>query len=193
VLIVTRTLEMLAPPAYPDRALPDGVRIERVEELSPEYARFLYALVGGPWSWNDRLPWTRGRWEEDLAVPGTETSVLYGGGAPLGYVQIQPAPHHDGAHVEIRYLGLVHRAFGRGWGAALLEHGVHAAWTLPRRHALPPVTRVWVHTCTLDGPAALANYEARGFVEVGRETTEIPPPCGPALGPWRATTGSVPR
>jgi hypothetical protein len=24
-------------------------------------------------------------------------------------------------------------------------------------------SRVWVHTCTLDGPHALANYEARGL------------------------------
>ena len=24
--------------------------------------------------------------------------------------------------------------------------------------------RVWVHTCTLDGPHALANYQARGLV-----------------------------
>jgi hypothetical protein len=35
-------------------------------------------------------------------------------------------------------------------------------------------TRVWVHTCTLDHPAALANYQARGmkiyYVEA-QETT----------------------
>jgi len=26
------------------------------------------------------------------------------------------------------------------------------------------VERVWLHTCTLDGPHALTNYHARGFV-----------------------------
>jgi len=31
-------------------------------------------------------------------------------------------------------------------------------------------TRVWLHTCTLDGPAALPNYLARGFVATRRET-----------------------
>jgi hypothetical protein len=25
-------------------------------------------------------------------------------------------------------------------------------------------SRVWVHTCTLDHPASLANYQARGLV-----------------------------
>ena len=29
--------------------------------------------------------------------------------------------------------------------------------------------RVWVHTCDLDGPAALPNYRARGLVECGTE------------------------
>jgi hypothetical protein len=27
----------------------------------------------------------------------------------------------------------------------------------------PAPSRVWVHTCTLDHPGALANYQARGF------------------------------
>jgi hypothetical protein len=45
------------------------------------------------------------------------------------------------------------------------------------------VVRVWVHTCTLDGPTALRNYEARGFrvydtVEEEQEVAEVPP------GPW---------
>jgi hypothetical protein len=45
------------------------------------------------------------------------------------------------------------------------------------------VRRVWVHTCTLDGPAAKANYEARGFrvvsTAVEHRDTSAPPP-----GPW---------
>ena len=40
--------------------------------------------------------------------------------------------------------------------AKLLSAGVQRAWDRGAR-------RVWVHTCTLDGPNALANYCARGF------------------------------
>jgi hypothetical protein len=36
---------------------------------------------------------------------------------------------------------------------------------------LKDTRRVWVHTCSLDGPAALPNYEARGMVRFA-ETTE---------------------
>ena len=32
--------------------------------------------------------------------------------------------------------------------------------------------RVWLHTCTLDDPAALPNYLARGFVPVKTEMYE---------------------
>ena len=54
---------------------------------------------------------------------------------------------------------------------------------------LPPTARVWVHTCTLDGPAALANYQARGLVVYAEEITEeIVPAHSP--GPWSATTGA---
>lgn len=36
-----------------------------------------------------------------------------------------------------------------------------------------PTERVWVHTCTLDGPHALANYRARGLT-VYRTEDEAP-------------------
>ena len=47
----------------------------------------------------------------------------------------------------------------------MLSRALHPAW------ALRP-ERVWVHTCTLDHPAALANYEARGMriYRTGTET-----------------------
>jgi hypothetical protein len=47
-----------------------------------------------------------------------------------------------------------------------LDEAVQRAW------ALAP-NRVWLHTCTLDHPAALSNYLARGFVPFGEETYEV--------------------
>jgi hypothetical protein len=35
---------------------------------------------------------------------------------------------------------------------------------------------VWLHTCTLDDPAALPNYRARGFRPYKQETYVIAPP-----------------
>ncbi|MBM7498886.1 GNAT family N-acetyltransferase [Oerskovia paurometabola] len=186
--VLTTTLQMLQAPDRPPRAVPDGVRLERTVGVRPEYARFLYGLVGGPWSWTDRLGWTREQWAAELQVPGTEFWILYGEDGPWGYVQLQPVVAEDRTHVEVRYFGLAEQAIGRGLGGVLLEHGVAAAWSLPRRFDLPRVARVWVHTCSLDGPAALANYEARGFVVCGTKETDEDVPSQP-LGSWTSTGG----
>ncbi|MFD6517692.1 GNAT family N-acetyltransferase [Rhodococcus sp. NPDC060176] len=190
--VTTTTLEMLAAPTRVARPLPDDARLDRPATVSPEYARFLYGLVGGPWYWTERLCWSQQQWADDLAVVGTEFLILYGEGAPLGYVHLQPIPIDDGIQVEIRYFGLVEQAIGRGLGSLLLEHGIDAAWSLSARHDLPVVTRVWVHTCTLDGPAALANYQARGLVICGVADTDEPMPAQP-LGSWASTGGPTER
>ena len=187
--VTTWSLQMLRPALQPPRPFPEDVRLDLATGIAPEYARFLYGLVGGDWYWTDRLPWTRQQWADELAVPGTEFWIIYREGVPMGYVQLQPVAQSDGTQVEIRYLGLAQQAIGCGLGGRLLEHGIAAAWSLPGRSGLPPTARVWVHTCTLDGPAALANYQARGLVVYAEEITEeIVPAHSP--GPWSATTGA---
>ncbi len=186
--VTTWTLEQTTRPATPPGPLPADVRVDRALRISPEYARFLYGLVGGPWRWVDRLGWDRARWEQELTVPGTEHLVAYGDGQPLGYAHLQPQVHAAGSQVELRYFGLVETAIGRGLGRALLERAVAAAWTLPERHHLPPVRRVWLHTCSLDGPSALANYRARGFVVLDERVTDEDVPSAP-LGSWVSTGG----
>ncbi|BAS10948.1 acetyltransferase [Arthrobacter sp. Hiyo4] len=106
----------------------------------------------------------------------------------MGYVHLQPVVIGDATHVEIRYFGLSEQAIGRGLGGRLLEHGITAAWSLTQRFHLPQVSRVWVHTCTLDGPAALANYQSRGFVPCGTEEDDTEVAEQP-LGSWASTGG----
>ena len=47
----------------------------------------------------------------------------------------------------------------------MLTEAAEAAWALG-------ASRVWLHTCTLDHPGALANYLARGFRPFRTETYE---------------------
>jgi GNAT superfamily N-acetyltransferase len=180
--IVTWTLESRTPPTAPPRPVPDGVRLDHPTAVDPEYARFLYGYVGGPWRWTDRLGWTREQWEDELAVPGTSFWIPTADGVPLGYVQLQPLLEEDGTHVEIRYFGLAAPGLGRGLGGPLLEHAITNAW------AIPGTVRVWVHTCSLDGPAARPNYEARGLALCRTETTDEDVPEAP-LGAWVSTGG----
>ncbi|WP_214108838.1 GNAT family N-acetyltransferase [Acrocarpospora catenulata] len=135
------------------------VEIVRAELPSPEFSRFLYTAVGGGWHWTDRLTWTPEQWSDWLAAE-VETWVAYERGTPAGYAQLQGQPE---GNVEIAYFGLLPYAMGKGIGGHLLAFALERAWDLAERLPRETTRRVWVHTCSLDGPAALPNYQARGF------------------------------
>ena len=141
--------EHLAPAPRPDAC----ARVEKVEQCPPSFFRYLYAAVGGPYHWIDRLPWTDDDIRRYLATPGIGLWVLYEAGAPAGYFELK---RHDDGSVEIVYFGLLPEFIGRGLGKYMLTEAAREAW---RQGA----GRVWLHTCTLDGAAALPNYRARGF------------------------------
>jgi GNAT superfamily N-acetyltransferase len=77
-----------------------------------------------------------------------------------GYAELDPAQLP--ASIEISNFGLLPGFAGLGLGGHLLSFAVSRALTL--------APRVWVHTCSLDGPHALANYEARGLTLFSTET-----------------------
>ncbi|MFE4963352.1 GNAT family N-acetyltransferase [Streptomyces sp. NPDC056660] len=182
IVVTTWYLEQTSPADLLPAAAPDGdaVRIVRAEVPSPEFSRFLYASVGGDITWTDRLSWSHARWQEHLERPGTETWVAYDRGTPAGYIEL--APEDDGG-VEIAYFGLVPAFRGRRIGGHLLSYGAARAWDLAERwDGRPPTKRVWVHTCSLDGEHAMANYQRRGFQLFDTKTEEEP--AVPAPGPW---------
>lgn len=140
---------------------------------SPELSRFLYTAVGGPWYWRDRLSWSLTRWQRYLQRPEVQTWVAYSEGTPAGYIELE---HQQGGDVQIAYFGLLPSFTGRGLGGHLLTVGIDRAWAME-------ATRVWVHTCSLDGPTALANYEARGMQRYRSEIQWVDLPDAPD-GPW---------
>jgi GNAT superfamily N-acetyltransferase len=159
--VTTVHLEMLDPAALrPARDPGPSFAARRALAVCPELNRFFYVTVGAEWSWKDRLPWSLDAWRTWLDRPEVETWIGYLQDTPAGYVEIEA---QAGGSVEIVYFGLLPSFLGRGLGGALLTAAVRRAWA---RGAM----RVWVHTCSLDHPAALANYRARGFTEFKRET-----------------------
>ncbi|MEV4440989.1 GNAT family N-acetyltransferase [Streptomyces sp. NPDC049577] len=162
--LTTWSLEQTSPDDLRPARIPDeasGIRIVRAEVPSPELNRFFYTGVGGDLRWTDRLPWSEERWLEFLDRPGMETWVAYERGTPAGYIELDPQP--EGA-VEISLFGLLERFRGRRIGGHLLSFGTARAWDLAERWPGREATRrVWVHTCSWDGPHALGNYERRGF------------------------------
>jgi len=171
--LTTHYLEMTAPDQLVPARVPEPEpRIERACVPLPELNRFLYTAVGGDWYWRDRLAWSHAEWLQWLDRPAVQTWVLYDRGTIAGYIELEK---QSGDDVEIAYFGLIPRFIGRGLGGHLLTVGIRQAWAMQAQ-------RVWVHTCTLDGPAALANYQARGL-RLYREQTVQKPDTGAPDGP----------
>jgi GNAT superfamily N-acetyltransferase len=146
-------------PFYPKHASLEGIEVRHARVPSPELQRFLYRAVGGDYYWTDRLDWTRAQWLE--ASERWQLHVLYVQDTMAGYFNLEPR----GVNVDIAYFGLLPQFAGKGLGGYLLSEAVRRARDLG-------ATRVTVNTCSLDGPQALRNYEARGFRIHRTETLE---------------------
>jgi ribosomal protein S18 acetylase RimI-like enzyme len=172
--VTTWYLEMRAvSQLVPSRQSSIPHRVERVERPSAEFSRYLYTAVGGPYRWTDRLAWTKARWARHLARQQVTLYTVQVGGAPAGYVELEQQPRGD---VQLVYFGILSEYFGRGLGGAFLTRAIQLAWQQPA------AARVWVHTCTLDSPAALANYRARGFIVFHQKTRAVE--LSPTPEPW---------
>lgn len=132
----------------------EGLDIREAQLKQWPLNRFLYQYVGGPWDWKDKLTWTDQQWQAYAEVDNLRTWVAYQQGSPAGYFELERQP---GNEVEIKYFGLAEAFIGKGFGGCLLSRAIEEAWHWGN------VTRVWVHTCSLDHPGALSNYQARGF------------------------------
>jgi GNAT superfamily N-acetyltransferase len=125
----------------------------RIEIPCPELNRFFYTTIGCRWWWYSRLPWDYARWLAYLDRPEVETWIANVAGTPAGYFELER--QKDGS-VELAYFGLLPGFIGKGIGGSFLTTAINRAWDMG-------AVRVWVHTCNLDHPQALLNYQARGF------------------------------
>ena len=135
----------------------------RAHSPTVSFYRYLYNEVGGPWLWYERRRMSDRRLAQLVQDPAIEVQVLQVGGVPAGYAELD---RRTPGEIELAYFGLVPDFIGRGLGAYFLAWAVHRAWDLAPR-------RLWVHTCSLDHPRALATYLGAGFAEYSRETVQI--------------------
>jgi len=154
----------------PDLAVPRAPRPEvmvlRAQRPPLSFYRYLYEHVGGPWLWYERRQMSDERLAAIVHDPAVELDVLYVGGVPAGYAELDC---RTSGEIELAYFGLIEEFIGRGLGAYFLAWTVNRAWQRDPR-------RLWVHTCTLDHPRALDTYLAAGFAEYARESVRIADP-----------------
>jgi GNAT superfamily N-acetyltransferase len=146
--------EMHAPGELRPARLDDAsIRVEHAVLCTPALWRFLYGEVGRRYQWVDRLGWSDDQIRAHLSGGAVSIWLLTVQGTPAGYFEL----HRDAdGGVEISYFGLFEEFMGRRLGAHMLTHAVEQAWRMTS-------SRVWLHTCSLDHPAAVGNYLARGF------------------------------
>ena len=73
-------------------------------------------------------------------------------GTTAGYFEL----NSQDRDLELAYFGLLTPLVGKGLGGGLLSAGIENTRGTETH-------RIWVHTCSLDHPNALKNYQARGF------------------------------
>jgi GNAT superfamily N-acetyltransferase len=158
VATIVTTLEMRArPPLRPMPASP--FRLVRWERPASDRYRALFRRVGARWLWFSRLVMAEAALRAILDDPRVAVfAAVDRAGIEIGMLELD---FREAGACELSYVGLVPELAGRGHGDWLMAEALARAWT-------KGITRVWVHTCTLDHPAALGFYRRHGFVPIAR-------------------------
>lgn len=162
---VVTHLEMAAPP--PPRGGPEGDwMLRRVASPDIAWFRALYRRIGEDWLWYSRLVMPDADLAAILQSPQVEVYALESGGADEGLLELDFRTPGD---CELAFFGVTAPLIGSGAGRWLMTQALARAWSAA-------VSRVWVHTCTFDHPAALAFYQRSGFRPFRRQIEIVDDP-----------------
>ena len=164
----TRTyLEMTDMPTRASLPAPAGrVALMRCHKPTLAFYRFLYGEVGRNWLWYERLLLDDAALLDLIRRENVEIYVLYVDGCPAGFTELTFDPSGD---CEISYFGMMPDFVGGGYGRYLLNWAIDYAWSAK-------ISRLWLHTCTMDSPRALPFYQRAGFRAYHREELEVADP-----------------
>lgn len=156
---VVTYLTMPAPvPARPERAdAPWSLRPVAHPDL--DWYRALYCRIGADWLWSSRLTLTDEALSAILGDAGVDVYTLSADGRDEGLLELD---FRVPGACELAFFGVTPPLVGTGAGRWLMNRAMALAWARP-------IQRFWVHTCTLDAPAALPFYMRSGFLPVARK------------------------
>ncbi|QOZ79582.1 GNAT family N-acetyltransferase [Bradyrhizobium sp. CCBAU 53351] len=152
IAAVVTHLEMTVPPARRDDP-PGAWSLRKVDTPALDWYRDLFRRVGEDWLWFSRARMT----DTDLAAiihaPDVEIYALTADGSDEGLLELD---FREPGQCELAYFGVTSGLIGTGAARFLMNRALERAWSRD-------VRRVWVHTCTLDHPSAVAFYQRSGF------------------------------
>lgn len=156
---VVTYLTMPAPaPVRPERAdAPWSLRPVTRPDL--DWYRDLYRRIGADWLWSSRLTLTDEALSAILGDADVRVQALSVDGGDEGLLELD---FRVPGACELAFFGVTPALVGTGAGRWLMNRAIALAWARP-------IQRFWVHTCTLDAPAALPFYVRSGFLPVERK------------------------
>lgn len=155
-------LELRTAPTNKPPVAPAKASVLTVDRPPARYYRYLYDLVGSDYHWTGRRRLSDQALTSLLHHPEHALHVLHVAGTPAGFAELDQRCHDQ---IELVQFGLGPAFLGQGLGKWFLD------WTYRKVWESAP-QRLWLHTCTLDHPAALPNYRQAGFVVYHQETTQ---------------------
>jgi len=158
--VTVHYLEIQAPSNRFVPAPREGLTVLHVPSPTVPYYRSLYNSVGKDFRWLTRRKMSDEQLAAIIGDPLDELHVLHVEGTPAGFAELDRRKPNE---IELVQFGLMPDFIGQGLGKWFLQSTIDMAWSHEPK-------RFWLHTCTLDHPAALPNYLKAGFMLYKQET-----------------------
>lgn len=173
--MVVTYLEMTEAAPLRGAPLPPGLTFAPLPRDVPVY-RDLFRRVGQDWLWFGRLELDDAELHEILTDPDVALFTLMQDGTPQALLELD---FRQAGACELAYFGVASPLIGTGAGAYLMDQAIARAWAAD-------ITRLHVHTCTIDSPQALGFYLRSGFKPYRRQIEVAPDPRLAGLHPMDA-------
>ena len=150
---VVTCLEMTERPALRLAPAVSGVMLERMGAADTERFRALFRAIGQDIMWFSRLFLAEEQLAAIIGNRHVHCHALVKDGVDVGLLELD---FREEGTCELSFFGLVPGEVGSGLGRYLMNEALTRAWD-------QKISRLWVHTCTFDHPAALPFYQRSGF------------------------------
>ena len=134
--------------------LSDHYSINLVDPINFQLNKFFYKTIGKNHKWKDRLSWSEEKWISYVSSEKVKTYVFKFKDDLVGFFEL--IFHLEKKETEIAYFGILEEYQNKKLGSYLLSEAVKKSFQ-------SNISRVWVHTCSLDHKNALNNYISRGM------------------------------
>ena len=146
------------------KKLSEEYSLNLIDPINFQLNKFFYKNIGQKHKWIDRLVWTETQWIDYVSSEKVKTYVFKHKNDLVGFFEL--IFYFEKKEVEIAYFGLLEEFQNKKLGSYLLSQAI-------KKSFVGNISKVWVHTCSLDHKNALSNYIARGMKIFKTETIKV--------------------